>query len=227
MKFLLNFTERALLFTCLICLSSCAAPQFIPKDLSQLKTPEELGAASRQAYQKGRESRQKKDKLNFSHAGIVYSDECLKQAPENPLCLYYNVLNRGLFVRNHIPNYQKSLRLMVAHCETLLKVDPSYENAGCYRIRGDIYAKVPSFSLSSDSITRDLDKSAEYLQQAVKIAPEYALNHLFLARTLSALDEDVQAKAELEEFDRLRPSNLDIEYPEWKKERDTLARKLQ
>lgn len=208
-------------------LGGCAAPKFIPHDIDQLKTSQELGFASQQAYQKAKIQTEKKEKLKFAHAGIVYSEKCLKKVSEETLCLYYNVLNRGLYIKNHIPDYQKSLRVMIAHCETLLELDPGYQHAGCYRVLGNVYAKAPSFSMNPKNVTRDLEKSQRLLKEAVRLAPDYALNHLFLARTLEALDEKLDAKRELAEFDRLRSSDLDKDYPEWKKEREKLAQKLQ
>lgn len=205
----------------------CAAPKSVPKDLSRLKSPGELGLASKQAYEKARDLPGKQEKLEFSHAGILYSDKCLKMEPKKPICLFYNVLNRGIYIKNHIPYYQKSLRIMVANCETLNEVEPAYENAGCFRILGDIYAKAPSFSANPDNISRDTERSAQYLRQAVQLAPDYALNHLLLARSLAELGETAEAREQLKEFDRLNPSNLDNIYPEWKKEREDLARKLQ
>ena len=115
---------------------------------------------------------------------------------------------------------------MVANCESLISIDPSYENGGCYRILGNIYAQAPSFSLNPKNITQDLDKSVENLRQAVQVAPAYALNHLFLSRSLEAVGDKSAAVSELKEFDRLRTPALDNEYPQWKKERDQLAQKL-
>ena len=115
---------------------------------------------------------------------------------------------------------------MVENCETLIQVEPNFEHAGCYRVLGNIYAQAPSFSLDPKHITQDLDKSAEYLRKAVALSPDYPLNHFFLARTLEALGDKPNAKQELELFDRSSKDGIDQDYPEWKKERDSLAQKL-
>ncbi len=203
------------------------APKFIPQDLNQLKNPGDLGMASQKAYQQAKATPEKKEKLKYAQAGIHYSEKCLKIEPEKTMCLYYNVLNRGTYIQNHVVNYQTSLKIMVKNCLTVIEVDPSYEHGGCYRILGDIYAKAPGFSLNPKNITRDLDQSAEYLRGSVGAAPDYALNHLFLARTLEQLGELDEAKVQLAEFDRLVTSDLDKDYPGWKKEREELAQKLQ
>jgi tetratricopeptide (TPR) repeat protein len=206
-------------------LSSCA-PKFVPKDLAILKTPEELGLASQRAFQNNRKAIDKKEKSKWSWAGVLYSNKCLEIDPDKTICLYYNAINRGAYIKNHIINYQSALKAMVRNCKKVARLDPKFQQGGCYRVLGEIYAKAPSFSLNPQNITRDLDKSAEYLQEAVNLAPDYPLNRLFLARTLQALGEDEKAAQQLKEFDQLEGTNLDKEYPEWKKERENLAKKL-
>jgi predicted Zn-dependent protease len=66
----------------------------------------------------------------------------------------------------------------------------------------------------------------EYLQEAVRVAPNEPLNHLFLARSLLDTGDKEQAMVQLKEFDRLKTDKLDSEYPEWKEDREKLARKL-
>jgi hypothetical protein len=204
----------------------CYAPKFLPKDLALLQTTEELGAASRQAYKNAKAAQNKTEKLDQAHFGMAYAEKCLKKNPQDLTCLYYNILNTGIYIKNYIANFQKGLRNMVAQCQTLLSIQPSYEEGGCYRILGNIYAKAPSFSLSSKGITQDLEKSVEYLTSAVQVAPDNALNHLFLSRSLEAIGENETAIQQLKEFDRLTHQGLDSEYPEWKQERDALAKKL-
>ncbi len=207
-------------------LSACAGPKTQPKDLDQLKSASELGEASRKAYAQAHEAATKKEKLEWSHQGIVYADKCLKTAPKEPACLYFETLNTGIYIKNHIPNYQRGLKRMVANCELLNQVQPDFEHAGCYRILGNIYAQAPSFSMDPNHITQDLDKSVQNLQEAVKLSPDYPLNRLFLARSLEATGNTADAKAQLQAFDKLPTTGLDQEYPEWKKERDSLAHKL-
>lgn len=207
-------------------LTACAAPKSMPSDIDQLKSPAELGQASRRAYLSARDATEKSDKLKFAHEGMVYAEKCLKAALETPDCLYFHALNTGIYIKNHIPNYQKGLHKMVANCEALNKIRPDFEQAGCYRILGNIFAQAPSFSLNPKNITQDLDRSVGYLQEAVKLAPDYPLNRLFLARSLEEIGERDKAQAELKAFDALPKTGLDQDYPQWKKERDALAQKL-
>jgi tetratricopeptide (TPR) repeat protein len=216
----------SLFFAALAVTAACAAPKGAPPDLGQIRSPEELGLKSRQAYQDAKQQPEKKEKLKGARFGISYADKCLASEPKNVECLYYRVLNTGLFIKNHIPNYQKGLRQMVTDCETLIGIQADYERGGCYRILGNIYAQAPGFSLNPKNITQDLDKSVEYLQEAVRVAPNEPLNHLFLARSLLDTGDKEQAMVQLKEFDRLKTDKLDSEYPEWKEDREKLARKL-
>lgn len=204
-------------------LNTACVPRYHAPDLQNLQDPKSLGEASRQAYQEGRQAPDKKDRLKLAQAGMEYSEKCLQLSSNEPACLYYNVLNRGLFLQNHVLNYQKSLKLMVQNCKRLIQVDPTYESAGCYRILGDIYAKAPAFSFRDENVLRDLDKSASYLRKAVELAPNYPLNHLLLARTLMALGEEEAAAAQLKIFDEMPHDNLDKVYPGWKKDREALS----
>jgi tetratricopeptide (TPR) repeat protein len=207
-------------------LLACAAPKSAPGDLASLRSPAELGQASQRSYGQARSAAGKDDKLKFSHQGIVYAQKCLKIAPEEPACLYFETINTGIYIRNHIPNYQRGLKTMVRNCETLIKIRPDFEQAGCYRVLGNIYSQAPSFSLNPKNVTQDLDKSVAYFREAVKLAPNYPLNRLFLAKVLEQTGENEAAKAELQAFDSLPPGELDLDYPEWKKERDALAQSL-
>jgi len=210
----------------LLLLTACAAPKSMPADLVSLKTPAELGEASRRAYLQARSAPEKKEKLEWSHQGIVYADKCLKQAPKETTCLYFQTLNTGVYLQNHITNYQRGLHQMVANCDALNQIQPDFEHAGCYRILGNIFSQAPSFSLNPKNITQDLDRSVQNLKEAVKLAPDYALNRLFLARSLEQVGEKDAAKTELQAFDRLDKTGIDLDYPPWKKDRDSLAQKL-
>jgi len=207
-------------------LLACTTSHFVPPDLSELKTPEDLAKASEQAYETGKREAEKKDRLDHAHAGMLYAEKCLKISTDSVPCLYFDALNTGLFIQNHIPHYQRGLKKMVSNCETVNRLQGDFQSGGCYRILGNIYSQAPSFTFTSKGITQDLDKSVEYLKKAVEVAPNYPLNQLFLARSLESMGEKQEAKSHLEEFDRLPHAGLDNEYADWNKDRDSLAHKL-
>ncbi len=221
-----NKIQKIIPLISLIVLVHCTVPKPNSSQLQNLVMPQELGEASREAYRTAKKAKSKKDKLLHANIGIHYAEECLEKNPEEAICLYYQALNTGTYIQNHIPNFQRGLRKMVESCEKLITLQPDYEQGGCYRVLGNIYAKAPSFSLSSKGVTQDLDLSVEYLRKAVEIAPDYPLNRLFLARSLEEIDDKMGAREQLEAFDKLSHEKLDEEYPTWKKDRGNLAKKL-
>ncbi len=116
---------------------------------------------------------------------------------------------------------------MIQDLTKVSALDERYDAAGAYRTLGVIYAKAPSFSPFKKSITQDLDLSQNFLQKAVTLAPEYALNHLFLAQTYEQVANTYGAKQELLLFQKLKnPLELNVHYPDWQKDEENLKKKL-
>lgn len=214
-KFTLSYL--LLFFLCLFASYSCVPPAYIPAEYKRLKSPQEMGEASKQLYQLAFRSTDKKEKLKYAQGGIELAEKCLKKE-KAPICLYYGVLSRGIYIKNHIPNYQRSLKKMINDCEQLIEIEPYYGEAGCYRIIGNIYAKAPTFSLNPKNITQDIDKSVKYLNQASQLAPNYPLNQLFLAQVLYKSEQKDRAINVLKKFESMNKAELDRDYPEWEKE---------
>ncbi len=214
-KIYLSLTLLSLLALCAA--NSCVPPAYIPAEYNQLRSSEALGEASKDLYQLAFKSEDKKEKLKYAQGGILLSEKCLKKG-KLPICLYYGALNRGLYIKNHIPNYQRSLKKMIDQCEELIELQPDYGEGGCYRVLGNIYAKAPSFSMNPKNITQDLDKASSYLSLATEVSPNYPLNHLFLAQVLFKIDQKEQARMSLKKFESLDKARLDTDYPEWEKE---------
>jgi tetratricopeptide (TPR) repeat protein len=74
-------------------------------------------------------------------------------------------------------------------------LDATYDQAGAHRVLGRIYYEAPGWPLS----VGDMQKSRQHLQTAVRLAPATSTNHLYLAQTLSRLQEAGLARQELEQ----------------------------
>ena len=70
-----------------------------------------------------------------------------------------------------------------------LSLSPEVDSAGPDRMLGELYLKAPSAPFSLGSI----DKSLKYFEEAVKIAPDFYLNHLGYGAAL--LEDDERSKA--------------------------------
>lgn len=75
--------------------------------------------------------------------------------------------------------------------ETCLRLDPSVEDWGPYRVLGRLYFKLPGFKGG------DNRKSREYLEKCLTAEPANELTRLYLAETYRALGMTQEARAQL------------------------------
>jgi hypothetical protein len=76
--------------------------------------------------------------------------------------------------------------------ETVLKIDPAFQQGSADRALGRWYLKVPG--LFGGSKTR----SVEHLQRSLTYNPNSTASHFFLAETFVAMDRQADARAELQ-----------------------------
>jgi tetratricopeptide (TPR) repeat protein len=87
--------------------------------------------------------------------------------------------------------------------ETVLQIDPSYQQGSADRALGRWYFKVPGLFGGSNR------KSVEHLQRSLTYNPDSTVSHYFLAETLIDMDRAADARAELQ---KVLDAPLD---PEW------------
>ena len=75
--------------------------------------------------------------------------------------------------------------------ETVLRLDPAYQNGSADRALGRWYFKVPGLFGGSKK------KSEEHLRKSLTYAPNSTASHFFLAETLFELDRDAEAREAL------------------------------
>ncbi|WP_319765240.1 hypothetical protein [Maridesulfovibrio sp.] len=71
------------------------------------------------------------------------------------------------------------------------RLSPQVDHGGPARFLGELYLKAPVAPISIG----DMDKALEYYEKAVKIAPDFSMNHLGLATALLEDDEMKEACA--------------------------------
>jgi len=76
--------------------------------------------------------------------------------------------------------------------ETVLKINPAFQNGSADRALGRWYLKVPALFGGSKR------KSEEHLRKSLTYNPDNTISHFFLAETLFELDRDAEAGKELE-----------------------------
>lgn len=57
----------------------------------------------------------------------------------------------------------------------VIELDPSYNNAGGHRALGKLFSRLPRI------VGGDTDQAQRHLEEAVRIAPDFSTNHLYLA----------------------------------------------
>lgn len=164
----------------------------------------------------------------YAEQGIDAAERCLMVAPEEPGCYYWRAVTTGLYHRVHVIGYQKGVKRMIEDCKKVIQLDPGYDQAGCYRILGELYTKLPQTGGSPDSVVRDLPLAEQYLRQAVQLAPDYPENHIALAQTLVEQENTVDVGKVLGQAKALTPRwKSDVSYSEWHDSIVALEKKVQ
>jgi len=216
----------ALLFAALpACTSSFAAT--VADDMSAAQ----LLAASQDAAQQAQAAagrKPKADKKDWASVGREYAERCIALTPDNAECYYWRAVNIGLYHQIKVLGYQKGIKQMIADCDKVIALGrETYDNAGAYRIPGEIYTQLPETTGHPDGITRDLEKGEQLLRHAITLAPGYPENRLALAQNLfmqdrfdEAFDELMLAKEQAPKF------RIDSSYGDWQKSIASLMKKL-
>lgn len=222
------FQITSILVIAFIALAGCAsAKKETARASLQISGAQELIDAARGAATDSIMEKNKKRAENSAARGIEYAERCVAVAPENAACNYWRAVNTGLYHRVHILGYQRGVKRMIADCEKVIAIDPSYEHAGAYRILGGIYTKLPQTGGTPESVVRDLPLAEKYLREAVRIAPEYPENHIALAETLVAEEKFSDAFASLAKARELAPKwKEDSSYREWQTTMFALEKKI-
>lgn len=107
--------------------------------------------------------------------------------------------------------------------EKALKIDENYFYGGPWRVLGRLYHKAPGFPFSIGNSK----KAIECLEKAVKLAPKFYLNRLFLAEAYISNRDKLKAKEQLE-WIQLAPLNKNHEREDegYKLEAEAMLEKL-
>jgi tetratricopeptide (TPR) repeat protein len=126
--------------------------------------------------------------------GQSYAETLIREEPNRVEGHYWLALNLcgqadvggKLLGRRLLPRILDELQRAVA-------LEAAYDQAGAHRVLGRIYYEAPGWPLS----VGDMQKSRQHLQAAVRLSPATSTNHLYLAETLSRLNEAGLARQEL------------------------------
>lgn len=190
---------------------------------------QQLIESSRFSAAKAQKTSSKKKQKRYSSNGRTYAERCIEIAPDEAGCYYWRAVNTGLYYQARILGYQRGIKQMIDDCNKIIALGKAeYDNAGAYRIQGEIFTHLPQTGGSPDSIVRDLEKAEAYLREAVRIAPEYPENRIALAETLYMLDKFEEALTQLVLAKENAPKwKSDISYHDWQKNIAKMMRKIE
>lgn len=129
----------------------------------------------------------------YYEQGRQFAQSILQEYPDNVAGHYWLGMNlAGLADVNRLQG-RRLLPQILAALERSAAIDPSYDQAGAYRVLGRIYYEAPGRPFS----VGDIDKSLGLLRQATALAPANSTNRLYLAEVLLKIGQKDQAREEL------------------------------
>ena len=135
---------------------------------------------------------------------ILHSSWAIDLQPDSAVSYFYRGLCRGK--QGEMKGVWASLRIIEPFEDDMkraVELDPKVNHAGPHRALGKLYLELPFF-LGGDS-----DKSVFHLKEAVRLAPDYAENHLGLAQILVKKNNSTQARESLHKLIQLTDNTQD------------------
>ncbi len=138
---------------------------------------------------------EKSQRRLYYDQGRQHAQTILQEYPQRVEGHYWLGLNlAGLADVNRIQG-RRLLPQILEELERSAAIDPSYDQAGAYRVLGRIYYEAPGRPIS----VGDINKSLDLLKKAATLAPANSTNHLYLAETLIKLGNLDQGRQELQQ----------------------------
>jgi len=143
-------------------------------------------------------------KIDHYDLCILHSSRAIDLQPDSAVSYFYRGLCRGK--QGEMKGVWASLGMIEPFKEDMTKaveLGPKVNHAGPHRALGKLYLELPFF-LGGDS-----DKAVFHLKEAVRLAPDYAENHLGLAQILVKKNNSTQARESLHKLIQLTDNTQD------------------
>jgi len=127
----------------------------------------------------------------FADRGVDLAKQIERLAADRVEGHYFHGSNLGFVAATKTVGAVLALPEVVRAAKRAIEKNPRYDHAGPLRLLGTVLAKAPPWPAS----VGDVDEGIKYLRRAVELAPDYPLNHLFLADALLADEQTEQAVA--------------------------------
>ena len=136
------------------------------------------------------------ENLELYQKAAKLAEEAVKLYPNKPATRYWLGAVYGIVAGAPGTSTIKSLALLEpieTQMKRLIELDPQYEYGGAWRVLGRMNTKLPML------LGGDKELAEEYLRKAVKMGPNYYLNHLYLADALNRQERRKEAVSLLQQ----------------------------
>ena len=157
---------------------------------------------------------------NFEESRVHHYEQCIllsSQAIElksnSAISYFYRGLCRGK--KGELQGIWASLGIIDPFEEDMKKavsLDPTVNHSGPHRALGKLYLELPFF------LGGDLDKSEFHFLESIRLAPEFAENHLGLAQVLIKKNKSTKARETLHKLIQLTDNTQDEKLLSFRKE---------
>ena len=156
----------------------------------------------------------KTKRAHFSGRGVEYAKAAVELEPKRVEGHYYSGTNIGLSATTKIVGGKFDVPHVRDAEKKAMQIDATFDRGGPARVLGALYAQAPPWPASIG----DPDKGVELLQQALKIGPDYVLNHLLYGDALTADEKYDEAKQQYQIVLGAQPTPETAHFlPKWKK----------
>jgi tetratricopeptide (TPR) repeat protein len=136
--------------------------------------------------------------------GIDACRKLIKEQPQSAPAHYYLAMNLGQLARTELLGALSLVREMETEFKTAWSLDNQVDHAGAARNLGQLYRDSPGWPASIGSKR----KAREWLERAVRTAPDFPENLLLLSESYLQWDETTAALKELKQLDLLWPKAM-------------------
>lgn len=137
----------------------------------------------------GERARTGPEQFKYAELGLRFTRAGRKAFPKDVAFHYYHAALTGLRVDAYRASAFSGVPEIRAAAERAIALDRGFDHAGPLRVLGSLLASVPATA----PFHGDVEKGTALLEQAVKLAPDFPLNHYFLAQAYARDDENARA----------------------------------
>lgn len=151
-----------------------------------------------------------KARQDLAVSGVQTAQWCGRRKPTDAACDYWLAIAVGLQAREVRLTADDGLKTMVAALKRAIEEDPTYDDAGPYRVFAIVLVRAPSWPLGPG----DIELAVEYAQKAVELRPEFPPNMLALGEALVAARQREAARLAYDRAESLAVTRRDAGDPD-------------